>query len=469
MLRLIKFCSRVPGTDARRQLPLGIISLAAVLTLIASSVQAQNGSFLESLFRSIAEQQMQKATDSNRRPGGVPSAPGGPSPPPFLPRPTPPPGWGPPASTQPGNPAHPHDVHQFDVTLTEFHNDLDALMRLVQTAARSRAEYRSQLPALYQLQADVGVLASRAESASRLEPLLGAYRGIDQRYRELSFRLRAIPDRDSAMRTQIARCDRTSRALGKIAGIDPQFDRHGLHDQMVIAATYIQALIDDLPTARVPRDRSRTLVHQARLLRQTLLEDADQVEDASYDEIVSRHTDFVARWTPFAESVTSFRDPVLDRRLSRISQCSDETYALLWLAPPTSNSPPAGSQGEYREQWIADAAALEGIAEYFHADLQRLQRYLRPDDYARSLLAHSREIHETARSLHSELERGERLDRLQRSADRLLSAWKSMSAELDQVERHGLSSNRASALRRQQQQMLPLVASLSAALLQRTP
>lgn len=461
--------------DTRRCRACALSALSVLFVLSVSSAQAQSGSFLESLFRSIAEKQLQEAAQPNRRrPGGFPGSPFGPPTPPGFQTPPgvkPPPGSRPPSARPPVEPddAHPHEVHEFDLALTQFHDQLGELMRLVQRAARSNREYREQLPPLYQLRAEVGALASRAESASRLASLVGAYQEIDRRYRELSFRLRDVPQRDQAMRQQIARCDATGRKLGQIAGIPPQFDRHGLHDQMVIAATYIQALIDDLPDSRMSRSQSRSFVHQARLLRQAILEEANHVETLSYDEIVTNYTDFVARWRPFAESLASFREPMIERRLSRIKQCGDETYALLWLAPPPSHLPPAGGPERYPEQWLSKAAALEGQAEYFSADLQRLQRYLRPDDYARSLIEHSRDLHDTARTLHRQIEAGEPLQRLQRTTDRLASIWKSMSRELDDVDRHGLTRSRARAVQRQQQQMLPGVASLTAALLQETP
>ncbi|MCM2371726.1 hypothetical protein [Aporhodopirellula aestuarii] len=490
-----------------------MIALFGLSSLCVSTAKAQNSSFLESLFRSIAEKQLQEARERaglanppatppprenpSSTPGGFPGGPFGPAT--GQPRTTSPPtqvaptrevvpsrqpdvgrdrstdsgrgqdtrfGRRPPVVVDP----HPHDVHEFDVTLTRFQNELGELMQTVRSAARSNRVFRSQLPQLYQLQAEVATLASQARASSSLPPLVPAYQGIDQRYRELSFRLRSVPDRDQTMRAQIARCDATCRTLAKICEISPQFDRHGLHDQMVIAATYIQTLIDDLPDARMSSDRSRQLVHEARLLRQVILEEADRLPSLSYDEIVTNFTNFIARWRPFAESVAEARDPVLDRRLVRVTQCGDETYALLWMAPPpTSGLPPVGIPEMDRERWMSDAAALEGIAEYFYADLQRLRAYLQPDDYARELIDHSHDVYEAARSIHSQLEAGHSFERLQRPASQLAVAWRALASDVEHVDHHGLTGRRAYAVQQQLQQMLPLVASLTAALLQEAP
>ncbi|EMI42536.1 hypothetical protein [Rhodopirellula sp. SWK7] len=510
---------RLLSPDARFYRRIGMVVLFGLSSLSVSTAMAQNGSFLESLFRSIAEKQMREARERTGQPdtptpapqprdkpsettGGFPAGPLGPAK--GQPRPTSPPpqvtpprepsrprqpdtrrdparpsddasGFGRPQDSRYGRrppsrvDPHPHDVHELDLTLTQFQNELTQLMQTVQSAARSNRDFRAQLPELYQLRAEVGALISQAEASSSLAPLVPAYRGIDQRYREVSFRLRSVPDRDQTMRRQIARCDATCRTLAGICEIAPQFDRHGLHDQMVIAATYIQTLIDDLPDARMPSDRSRELIHEARLLRQAILEEADHLPSLSYDEIVTNFTNFVARWRPFAESVARYHDPILDRRLARVTQCGDETYALLWMAPPPSGLPPVGIPEMDREKWMSDAAALEGVAEYFYADMKRLQHYLRPDDYARSLVDHAHDLYEAARSIHSHLEAGQPYERLQRPASQLALAWQALASELEHVDHHGLTGRRAYAVLQQQQQMLPLVASLTAALLQDSP
>jgi hypothetical protein len=207
------------------------------------------------------------------------------------------------------------------------------------------------------------------------------------------------------------------------------------------------------------------LVHEARLLRQVILQEADRLPELSYDEIVANFTNFIARWRPFAESLAAVRDPVLDRRLARINQCGDETYALLWMAPPPSSLPPSSVPEHYREQWMSDAAALEGIAEYFYADIRRYERYLRPADYSRSVIENSRELYEAAREIHSQIEAGQPMPRLQRSATRLTTAWRALDADLQQITQRGLSTRQAYALQQQQQQMLPPVANLTAAFL----
>ncbi len=529
-LRLLSPCERL---FRPRQLLVLFVMLGLCTVGTTPTASAQSGSFLESLFRSIAEKQMQESQkhrnptpsksptrpsektpdDSVRapKPAGFPAGPLGPARPTATPRPT--------------NPQHQHlpskpsirvetqrrdyetgrptggrpetrdhrdrgrqasSVRAFTSDARQFQNEIAQLLRYVQSRARASRdrqeinELRLLLPEVYGIHAETETLVARSQSIRSLDEIHDDYRQIDQHYHEVSFRIRSLPSRDSDLRSQVAKCDKLCRSLSKACSITPQFDRHGLHDQMVIAATYIQTLIDDLPTARMPIERSRELTHQARLLRQAILEKADAVETIQYEQIVSDYTQFVDRWQEFAEEVAEFRDPVLDRRLARVDQCGDETYALLWMPAPPHRHPGTvfvpgpidddsiqigDPRSRYREQWMADAAALEGAAQYLHADLQRLGRYLQPASYSQSLLKSSNDVYRLARSIHSQLDAGESVSRVQRSVSELATAWESLSSELQHLDHHGLSGRRALAVTQQQQQMLPLVASLTASLL----
>ncbi|MEM9644655.1 MAG: hypothetical protein AAF989_06660, partial [Planctomycetota bacterium] len=77
-----------------------------------------------------------------------------------------------------------------------------------------------------------------------------------------------------------------------------------------------------------------TLSHDCRLLRQLLLKEALHVQSISYDEAVTKFTDFVARYGEFASGLATLDDAHVQSRLDRIGQCGEETYALLWMTPP---------------------------------------------------------------------------------------------------------------------------------------
>lgn len=465
--------------------------LVGLCCVFPTTVSAQSGAFLEGLFRSIAEKQLEKQlkpSSSTKRVSPERASPvRGPQP------------------LQPSRPASREDSQRssrvaelrgLQSELRQFQSEFAVLLRVVQDQARMSNdpatvhELRLILPQMYRIHAEIETLVTRSNTANSIDDLIDTYRQLDQRYNEVSFRLRSLPSRDGKTRESISVCDRRCRAMSKTCSIAPQFDRHGLHDQMIIAATYMQTLIDDLPTARMPLEQSHDFVHQARLLRQAILEKADLAETVSYEDIVTAFTEFIERWQGFADAVATVRDPILDRRLARIAQCGDETYAILWMPPPPRRLPinevdgsrgrgarpgqPPRQPGDWlsgsrqtrlREQWMSEAAALEVAAEYLDADLQRHVRYLQPASYAKNLLSLSSQVLQLARTIHNQLDSAEPLSRAQRTATDLATTWESFSSELKHLDHHGLTDRRAQAILRQQEQMLPAVASLTASLL----
>jgi hypothetical protein len=113
------------------------------------------------------------------------------------------------------------------------------------------------------------------------------------------------------------------------------------------------------------------------------------------------------------------------------------------------------------------AAALEGSSEYFDADIRRYERYLQPASYRKSMVDASREVHQHAKRLHAELSGRADLAFCQREAGQLIDGWQQLSKDLGHIESHGLSSGRTEHLNRAHQELVPLVAQIAAALLER--
>ena len=114
--------------------------------------------------------------------------------------------------------------------------------------------------------------------------------------------------------------------------LQPQFDRHALHDEMVVVATYMQSIIDDLELSTANADQCRILIHDCRLLRQRLLNAAGHVDELSYDEAAQTFTGFVQDWGGFAQRVYALNNSHLARRLARVREAGDRVYAILWLS-----------------------------------------------------------------------------------------------------------------------------------------
>ena len=338
------------------------IVIALVVASIAfgtsSHAVAQNGRLIEGLFRTLAEQQLEKEVKKRAASQKRPPALRPPGQSTFKPSKDPyqvqlPSGFGgrPPARpTQPrlqpssGQPAggassisvHSREASEYAQRLVAFNRNIDPLIGQLRRAANKHPEVRTLLPQVYQIGADGRALLQRCNGLSSLTPIVDPYAELDARWRQVSFALRSVNGLDAGVLNAIQQCDQTCATMCEQLQIQPQFNRHALHDEMVIASTYMQSIIDDLEISGIEARAARKLAHDCRLLRQRVLSAADHVEEASYEEMAGSFSDFAQRWGAFSQQVYSLRNPHLDRRLARVSECGDHVYAILWMSPPAA-------------------------------------------------------------------------------------------------------------------------------------
>ncbi len=340
-----------------------ITVVASICFGVSSNVVAQNGRLIEGLFRTLAEQQlekeMKKRAELQKRPPAL-RPPGQstfePSKDPYqvqLPsgfqdrppaRPTQPRLQQPRRQPGPGNTTgrsgsinvRSREASEYAQRLVAFNSNIDPLIGQLRRAANQHPEVRTLLPQVYQIGADGRALLQRCNGISSLTPIVEPYAELDARWRQVSFALRAINGLDAGVLNAIDQCDQTCASMCKQLQIQPQFDRHALHDEMIVASTYMQSIIDDLEISGIEAMAARRLAHDCRLLRQRVLNAADHVEEATYEQMVGSFSDFVQRWGAFRQQIYSLRNPHLDRRLARVSECGDHVYSILWMSPPAA-------------------------------------------------------------------------------------------------------------------------------------
>tara|TARA_R110002073_G_scaffold1987_4_gene13955 strand:- start:4796 stop:6532 length:1737 start_codon:yes stop_codon:yes gene_type:complete len=557
-----------------------------VLTTSRPAV-AQRGELIESLFRTIAEAQLERE-QRNR----LPTQP----PPPTQP-----------SQPRPGNPNQPTNVEiapspfpsradanrataatqvprinvrsreaaDFAQELVDFYVTVDRLVVDLREHSVRNPSIRPLLPQAYRIAADARTLIQSCDNLASLQPIALPYAELDSRWRQLSFSLRSLDQLDSECSASIRRADQLIASMERRLNIGPQFDRTQLRDLMIVASTCMETLIDDLQLAAISSRDAETLTHDCRLLQQKLLSQAKSVAEGSYEDVVSRFTEFVGQWSPLGLRVAAINDRHLNRRLDRIRDVANQTYALLWIPPPTSavdvraasvrlessvgnildrltlrsmvalnpseqirvmessrrlydqcrqletatarnasmrdlattfkkidadwNSLRASyiQMGTVPNSAIVEidsvceqlrqalnvsassgtpvdlaslvqaAASLEGHAEYLDADVQRFSRYITSQSRRNSLVDGSKDFYIHAKRLHAQLNSRADFGDLQREASHLMDGWEQLSSEINNLQRNGVPTRSAEAMQRAHREMVPFVAQLGAALLQR--
>ncbi|GAA5504659.1 hypothetical protein [Novipirellula caenicola] len=547
---------------------------------------AQRGELIESLFRTIAEAQLERE-QRNRLPTQPPPTQQVPprsgnsnpttnveiAPSPFPNR----------TGANRGNTTaqiprinvRSREAADFAQELVDFYVTVDRLVIDLREHSVRTPNLRPLLPQAYRIAADARTLIQSCDNLASLQPIALPYSELDSQWRQLSFNLRSLDQLDSECSASIRRADQLVASMERRLGIGPQFDRSQLRDLMIVASTCMETLIDDLQLAAISRQEAETLTHDCRLLQQKLLSQARSVAEGSYEDVVSRFTEFVGQWSPLGRRVAAINDRHLNRRLDRIRDVANQTYALLWIPPPTSAvdvraasvrlesnisnilerltlrsmvalnpseqirvmessrrlyeqcrqfetatarnasirdlattfkkidsdwnslresylrmgtlpnsaiveidsvceqlrqalnvSPSSGSPVDLAGL-IQAAASLEGHAEYLDADVQRFSRYITSQSRRSQLVDGSKDFYIHAKRLHSQLTARADFAELQREASHLMDGWQQLSNEINQLQRNGVPSRSAEMMQRAHREMVPFVAQLGAALLER--
>lgn len=350
LARSMKPCSPLKFVCLRSvPIRVAIVMLASV-AIWSANANAQNGRLIEDLFRTFAEakieKERQKRAQAQKRPP-VLLPPGQstitPSKDPYEVRL--PPGFGSPSRPNrvPGTQATPNlgsinvrsaQARDYAQQLAGFNTTIAPLINDLRGAAGRHPQLRPLLPEIYQIAADGRTLLNRCNGLSTLNTVVQPYQQLDARWRQASFALRSINGLSADCVTAIGRCDQYCASMCKQLQLQPQFDRRALHEQMLIAATHLQTISDDLELTSISSAQCNKLTHDCRLLRQRLIAAARNIDEYSYEEIAARFTRFVEDWRSFAQQVYALRNPHLNRRLARVTEVGDRTYAILWMSPP---------------------------------------------------------------------------------------------------------------------------------------
>ena len=345
-----------------------LLFIAIAFLMPAADANAQNGRLIESLFKTLAETQLEKERikrdEAKKRPPVLlPPSQGGlkPSKDPFkvqLPsgfgqpgrvpvvkpsvttrpstRPVVKPIIKPPAKVSTSINVRSREAAEYARQLVSFNSTIDPLIAELRRSTTKHPELRPLLPEAYQIAADGRALLKRCDGISSLNSIISPYQALDARWRRFAFSLSGINGLNATCSTSIDKCNTYAASMCKQLQLQPQFDRHALHDEMVVVATYMQSIIDDLELSTANADQCRILIHDCRLLRQRLLNAAGHVDELSYDEAAQTFTGFVQDWGGFAQRVYALNNSHLARRLARVREAGDRVYAILWMNPPPS-------------------------------------------------------------------------------------------------------------------------------------
>ncbi|QEG39487.1 hypothetical protein [Roseimaritima ulvae] len=309
-------------------------SVCLVLTIACSGpALAQRGQFIEGLFRSIVEaeleknqqreqQRRQQTQRTERRP--LPSAPQPPDVRPAAPSA---------AAPRRGAATNDQRLLTFRDWIQQYTLHAAALADELRRPSGHVPGSRALIGDVLHLHAHADALSRQALAVTEYRQVIDEYCDVDSDWRPLSFQLRSLDGLRPQTMQSVSALDQYSNQICKLLGVQAQFDRRRMQELMTIASTYMNALLDDLQLVRGRSAEIRQWIHDGRILEQQLQREADFAATAELDQIMPRYNDFVTRWRSYAAPLYQLNDAHVDVRLERIRQCGEEVFALMYMPP----------------------------------------------------------------------------------------------------------------------------------------
>lgn len=360
---------------------------------------------------------------------------------------------------------------RFVRSMNDFHSGLDQLVADLRTRPAPRP-LRETLPDLIELSAAAPELVRRMDDRATLEPVRAAYLDFDARWRSLAYEMEPFARRDSTRERLLRQLDRTADDLIAMFDQPSQFERPRLERNLIAAATYMQALIDDLEMER-DRHGSGRLARRTRVLMEQRLLEADNLSQLSNQEIVERFDEFMSQWMPLSQQIADLGNPYPLRRLERLRQLNVEAHRILRLnAPPRLREPyvqtgyPSGFGDDRYTRSLLDAAAtVEGGSRTLERRVAELSRRIQPRSFADRIRESASEVSRHAEHLHDELTDSDpNEDRLREEMKVIAEHWRVLSDAIDRLPR-GRADTEIDRIRREKQELDPAVSRLAVSLL----
>lgn len=225
------------------------------------------------------------------------------------------------------------DLRKFQAAIDAYSQQANILAAGLQRQAAANPKVRKLLPESLRVKATADVLNTVARRSVSLSELSDEYYDLDWRWRNLSYGLQDVTGLDRGTQQAIRLLDNYSDQTCDLLGVEPQFDRKGMLEQMIMARAHMQTLIDDMEMDLPTNETTAELLNEGRQLAEHIGREAEFVRTARYDEIVPRYTDFVMKWRQFSTKLFPLENAHIHRRVARVRKCGEEVYRLLWMPP----------------------------------------------------------------------------------------------------------------------------------------
>ena len=299
---------------------LGILT-AATLTFTslppapAPAADGERRRFIESLFRSVIESQVnpgQPVPHQHQPNSPVPQKP-------VPARPIPP-------NAAPNLIAYRNYLGHFSTQSGQLANHL--------SQSANVQGVRPLIPLALRLKSNCDVLVNHCNTGLHgFDALALQYRTIDADWRNLSHQLRTITGLDRQTRDTINQLDRYSAETCKLLNLTPQFDRNAVLRLCHMQIAYMDSLLDAIDYELHHEGECQNLLSRGRRLKDQLIRLEPVILNDPYDQVVARFSNYSTECRDYCAALYPLRQRSIERCLARVRAGNDSIFELLWIEP----------------------------------------------------------------------------------------------------------------------------------------
>ena len=224
-------------------------------------------------------------------------------------------------------------VTAFRDDLGKFDRQCASLLQLMRDDSLRNPAIRTVLPMASRISSDARMLLQNVGPRGPLTELAASYRVLDQGWRQFAFRLHDVRISNDAL-AAVQQCEQLINRMSSSLGMGPQFDRHGMHDLLLVMATNLQTLSGDLRLADVATAARQRLSRELRLMRQNALNSADRVGEENQQQVVRGLSELATRWRLLSPELSRVIDAHVQRSAQNVAENFRRAHALVWMEMP---------------------------------------------------------------------------------------------------------------------------------------
>ena len=188
------------------------------------------------------------------------------------------------------------------------------------------------LPSAIRLSSEVRRMLQDSSSRFGISGGIESYQRLDQGWRKLEFKLRDLTGVSGESIEAIHQCELIVNRMSRQLGVDPQIDRRGMRDNLIVIAAQLKILEQNLKLVDMSSAQRQVWSRSIRVLRQDVLNFGDRIADFDQSMVAEGLKNLNARWQQVEGWLRTTADIHIQFLVRNLNEEFHRIHGLLWLS-----------------------------------------------------------------------------------------------------------------------------------------